>query len=151
MIKCFLAMSEQIKKYETYLKTKKLKDNSARSYLWHAQKFFSWFDKRKITEENLKKYYEYLLHSTDKISSINLHLVITNDLLGFLKKRFRFDLLSNKISQATTLTKRQLDEFLGSPEPEGRPGGPGRGKRARGDPPNRGPAPTYADTIYLRL
>lgn len=92
-----------------------MKPESIKAYLWHAKKFLAWLGQKALDQKNIKKYHQFIVHSSEKINSINLHLVIVNDYLKFLKKKLKFNLLTQKNTPATTLTKQQLQKFLDLP------------------------------------
>ncbi len=108
-------MKKELKEYKQYLISLNLKRSSIKNYIWHLNKFFAWLDNEKITEKKLKEYYEYLLHQYDKIATINLRLIILNNYLKYLKKRFRYITLTHKKEELEILSSKQLQDFLEQP------------------------------------
>ncbi len=102
--------------YKKYLRSIGLKPSTVKSYSWHLNKFLEWLKERKLTEKELKEYYQVLIRHYHKINTINLRLKIINSYLKFLGKRFRYELLSNPPEQIKLLNKNQLDQFLTNAE-----------------------------------
>ncbi|PIR07314.1 MAG: hypothetical protein COV55_00225 [Candidatus Komeilibacteria bacterium CG11_big_fil_rev_8_21_14_0_20_36_20] len=104
-----------ITKYQQYLKSLNLKPSTIQNYIWHLGQFFNWLSQKKITNQNLKSYHDYLIKNYTKISTINLRLIILNNYLNFINHHFQFDLLSSQLSTAKILTDQQLQRFLAAP------------------------------------
>ena len=108
-------MKEEIREYKQYLISLGLKRSSIKNYVWHLGKFFTWLDNEQITEKKLKEYFEYLLHRYEKIATINLRLIILNNYLKYLKKRFRYITLTHRKEELEVLSVKQLQNFLEKP------------------------------------
>jgi len=104
-----------MKEYIKYLKVKGLKKSSIKNYLWHTKQFLKWIDNRKISNDLLNKYFTHMLETYPRVNTINLRLMIVNDYLNYLNKKFKFDLLSSENTVPKILTDRQLDIFLNNP------------------------------------
>lgn len=108
-------MKEKLTEYKKFLRSINLQSSTIKNYIWHIDKFFVWLGDKAPTEENLKKYEDYLITNYKKIATINLRFVILNNFLKFLGKRFRFNLLSDETSIAQVLSTEELNEFLSLP------------------------------------
>ncbi|MCD4760499.1 tyrosine-type recombinase/integrase [bacterium] len=105
-------ISNGVQEYKKYLKTLELEPSTLKGYLWHINKFLDWLGEEELSEAKLKKYFQYLLKRYKKVSTINLRLIILNNYLKFLNKKFRFDLLSDEKSPMRILRQDQLQQFL---------------------------------------
>lgn len=101
--------------YKKYLQSKNLKTSTIKNYTWHLEKFLNWLGEKPLTQDNLQKYFKYLLQRYPRVNTINLRLKIINHYLKFLNKKFQFDLLSHEDSQIRILSKEQLEIFLKNP------------------------------------
>ena len=108
-------MSKELISYKKYLRSLNLQPSTIKNYLWHLEKFLLWLSKEKLSEKKLKEYLLYLLNHYRESSSINLRLIILNNYLAFLGKRFRFDLLSQENKILKIIKKDQLEKFLDAP------------------------------------
>ncbi|MDD5749740.1 MAG: tyrosine-type recombinase/integrase [Patescibacteria group bacterium] len=108
-------MDKEISSYKKYLRSTGLKNSTITNYLWHLEKFQLWLGQEKLSEKKLKKYFAFLLKKYPQTSSINLRLIILNNFLAYLGKRFRFDLLSQENKDLKILKASQLEEFLDAP------------------------------------
>ena len=107
-----MTQTENIRKYQKYLNTKKISLSSQATYLWHLNHFLAYLDKEKITPKNCEKYREFLLHKYKKIATINLRLSVINNYLKFSKQKQQLTLLSIEKQNIHVLTKKQLTEYL---------------------------------------
>ena len=98
--------------YKKHLRTIGLAPTTIKSYVWHLSKFLDWLGEKKMTEQNFKKYFNYLVKNSQRVNTVNLRLKIINNYLKFLGKRWRFDLLSDEDVPIEILTDEQLEEFL---------------------------------------
>ncbi|RJQ34011.1 hypothetical protein C4566_02690 [Candidatus Parcubacteria bacterium] len=101
-----------LKEYQKFLLSLGLKKTTIKNYTWNIEQFLLWLDKNNITEENLKKYFDYLIKKYPRVATINLRLTILNNYLQFLGKRFRYDLLSDTDKNLLILNPEQLQNFL---------------------------------------
>lgn len=101
--------------YKQYLKSKKLKPNTIRIYLWHIDKFLLYLGEKKLSIYNFNKYYEYLLENYKKIASINIRLSIINNYLRYKENNYRFNLLTAENRKLNILTKEQIKKLLEFP------------------------------------
>ena len=108
-------MLAETKKFKKYLQSSDLKETTIKNYLWHLEKFFTWLEDKKLSENNLREYFKILLKKYPQVSSINLRLIILNNYLKFQNKRFRFALLSNKPNDLKIISQSQLQAFLAAP------------------------------------
>lgn len=102
----------QLKEYQKTLVSLKLKPSTIKNYLWNVEQFYSWLGDKKLNQENLKKYFNYLIKKYPQVSTINLRLVILNNYLKFLGKKFSYELLSKQIKDPVVLSPEKLQDFL---------------------------------------
>ena len=107
-----MTQTENIRKYQKYLNTKKISLSSQATYLWHLKHFLAYLDKEKISSKNCEKYREFLLKKYKKIATINLRLSVINNYLKFSKQKQQLTLLSIEKQSIHVLTKKQLTEYL---------------------------------------
>ncbi|PLX25905.1 hypothetical protein C0580_01105 [Candidatus Parcubacteria bacterium] len=105
-----------LKKYKKFLLSSELKPSTTKNYLWNVEQFYNWLGNKKLNEQNLKKYFDYLLKKYPQVNTINLRLVILNNYLKFLGKNFNYDLLSEQIEEPIILSSDKLQEFLDQAE-----------------------------------
>lgn len=107
-----MTQTENLKKYQKYLNTKKISLSSQRTYLWHLKHFLVYLDKGKLDKKNCENYREFLINKYKKIATINLRLSIINDYLKFSKQKYQLTLLSIEKQNIHVLTQKQLNEYL---------------------------------------
>ncbi len=102
----------KIKEYKQFLHSLGLKPTTVKNYIWNIEQFLAWLGEKTMNEENLKKYFDYLLKKYPRVATINLRLSILNNYLKFLSQRWHYTLLSNQSELPIILTPEQLQEFL---------------------------------------